>query len=74
MDRSASAQLIAESESLQFETLLLSRKTVRLRHEGRVPCTFCLHQDTTTTAKKLREIGIDVDSRNKGITVSIPGA
>ena len=35
---------------------------------------ICLYQDTITAAKKMREICIDIDSRNKGITVSSAGA
>ena len=68
VERSASADFFSESESLHYDCLSHSRKSMRLRQnmeESLAP--FCLHQDTITTAKKLREICIDIDSSTKGL-------
>ena len=76
VNRSASAELFSESESLQFDGLSYSRKKheAASKYKGSAACTSCLYQDTITAAKKLREMCIDSNSRNKGITVSSAGA
>ena len=54
MDRSASTEIFSQSESLQFESLSYSRKTMSLRQsmEEESLALFCLYQDTITAAKK----------------------
>ena len=61
----ASAGFFSESESLQVDAVSLSRKSMRLRRSMKEKslAAFCLHQDTITVAKKLREECIDFDSR-----------
>ncbi len=65
VETSASAGFFSESEKLQLHAFSQSRKSVRLRQsmkeESLAPS--CLHQDTITTAKKLHEVCIDIDSR-----------
>ena len=76
MDRSASAEFFTGSESLQFEALSYSRKTMRFRQSMKEESLAhsSLDQDTITAAKKLREIYIDVGLRNKRTTVWSAGA